>query len=421
MHVNIRIFWIYPFHTQHYFSKMAAPNVVVGSETGLLKGINVSKAEWSNLSDTESVDKTKEVVSLCWKDETEAEVCMGLKNKCVISWNVQNRLFSDPVTLGTEESKLRGVRILNGDYVSCVDTGLVRLWSEGEVKSEINAGKDVFAFEQNPIQKNIFATGGKENELKVWDIELTDKPKFMAKNVRNDWLDLRVPVWVTVAKFIPSTDKIITSTGHHQVRMYDIKAQRRPVLDMSFDEYPITAAAIHPSSDNQVVVGNTIGKLAILDLRKGRPIQVFKGFSGAIRAVEHHPTLPVIVSCGLDRYLHIHSVEDKSHQKIYLKSRLTSLLLKKNWDMGNETDNDKEIVVKAEVLSDENDDDDNDDDQIWENMEIVHTKTKKKEMTDLEIKKKSKRKHDDESIDIANKQLKTKSVKSRGRKRIINV
>lgn len=388
-------------------------DVFVGSETGLLKGINVSKAEWSNLHDTESVDKSKEIVSLCWKDETETDVCIGSKNRTVTVWNSATRTFSDSFTLGTEDSKLRGVRLLNGDYVSCVDTGLVRLWKDGEVETEINAGKDVFTFEQNPSERNLFATGGKENELKIWDIELTENPKFTAKNVRNDWLNLRVPVWVTCARFLPKSEKIFTATGHHQVRMYDMKAQRRPVLDMSFDEYPITALSLCPKNENEVVVGNTVGKLAVLDVRKGRPVQVFKGLAGAIRAVEHHSTLPVIVSCGLDRYLHIHSRDDKSQQKIYLKSRLSSLLLKSSWDVGNDGDNEEEVVVKTEVVSDE------DDDEIWGKMEVVQTKTKRTDVKDTDNKKKIKRKQTPNESGEDNNESKMKNVKNKKRKTAI--
>ena len=32
-----------------------------------------------------------------------------------------------------------------------------------------------------------------------------------------DWLDLRVPIWVRDIAFIPDSDKIVTCTGHHQV------------------------------------------------------------------------------------------------------------------------------------------------------------------------------------------------------------
>ena len=109
--------------------------------------------------------------------------------------------------------------------------------------------------------------------------------------------------------------------------------------------------------------------------------------------MEHHPTLPVIASCGLDRYLHIHSVEDKSHQKIYLKSRLSSLLLRSRWDDGGDDVNEEEVVIKTEALSDDDGDD------IWENMEVVQTKTKQKEQKDSENMKRIKRKLKEASDD----------------------
>ena len=83
------------------------------------------------------------------------------------------------------------------------------------------------------------ATGGKENDLKVWDGNKPEKPVFQAKNVnqntfskntylflfsryqvQNDWLDLRVPVWVSQVCFVPATgDKptVVVGTGYHQV------------------------------------------------------------------------------------------------------------------------------------------------------------------------------------------------------------
>lgn len=56
----------------------------------------------------------------------------------------------------------------------------------------------------------------------------------------------------------------------HQVRVYDPSTpQRRPVLEADFGEYPLTALSL-PASQDAVVVGNTHGELAILDLRKGK-------------------------------------------------------------------------------------------------------------------------------------------------------
>ncbi len=57
-----------------------------------------------------------------------------------------------------------------------------------------------------------------------------------------------------------------------QVRVYDPSTpQRRPVLEARFGEYPLTALSL-PASEGTVVVGNTHGELAILDLRKGKQL-----------------------------------------------------------------------------------------------------------------------------------------------------
>lgn len=63
-------------------------DVFVGLEIGFLKGINVFKVEWLNLYDIEFVDKLKEIVLLCWKDEMEIDVCIGFKNRIVMNWNL---------------------------------------------------------------------------------------------------------------------------------------------------------------------------------------------------------------------------------------------------------------------------------------------------------------------------------------------
>lgn len=65
--------------------------------------------------------------------------------------------------------------------------------------------------------------------------------------VPNDFLDLQVPIWVCDLGFLPSQgshSKVVVGTGYHQVRLYDTKAQRRPVLSLDFGESPISALAV---------------------------------------------------------------------------------------------------------------------------------------------------------------------------------
>jgi len=91
----------------------------------------------------------------------------------------------------------------------------------------------------HPKKSNIFATGGEERELCIWDLEKMEKdddddnentykiePIFTAKNVKHDFLNLRVPVWVTCIQWLDDDDitKIIIGTGHHHVsKLFIIK------------------------------------------------------------------------------------------------------------------------------------------------------------------------------------------------------
>ncbi|XP_045153186.1 WD repeat-containing protein 74 isoform X1 [Echinops telfairi] len=122
---------------------------------------------------------------------------------------------------------------------------------------------------QDPTHPHVVATGGKENALKVWDLQGSEEPLFRAKNVRNDWLNLRVPIWEQDIQFLPESRKLVTCTGFHQVRVYDpASPQRRPVLEATYGEYPLTAMTLTPEG-NSVIVGNTHGQLAEIDLRQG--------------------------------------------------------------------------------------------------------------------------------------------------------
>ena len=108
-------------------------------------------------------------------------------------------------------------------FITCTESGLLRLWQEdGEQvghkvsssadvlswienvqgtpfisiaelkilisflfsqKLELNVGENVCRIRQNTQQCHLVATGGKENDLKVWDLTNPSAPIFKAKNV----------------------------------------------------------------------------------------------------------------------------------------------------------------------------------------------------------------------------------------------
>ncbi|XP_074661055.1 WD repeat-containing protein 74-like isoform X2 [Tubulanus polymorphus] len=361
---------------------MAAPmNLIVGSEIGLLKGINAQKKTFQNLNDIKHVDRNHEICVMCWADSEQDEVNIGLKNHTVKTYSCESGVLNNQFKLVNVEGRLRGLARIESDFVTCTENGPLQLQNNtGDKKLEITVGENIWCMQQNSSTPNHIATGGKENDLKIWDLEKPEQPIFRAKNVRDDWLCLRVPIWVMGAQFIPDSEKIVTSTGHHQVRVYDPSTpRRRPVIDMQYDEYPLTAMSL-TSNSNQIVVGNTQGSMALLDIRQGKMVHKFKGFAGGIRCIKCHPTLPYIASCGLDRFLRIHEMNSKKLiRKIYLKSRLNSMVMKSdNWD-------EKEDETSKSTDDDEEAEDDIDDEKLWDNMEVV-TETNRKRKSNLEAK-----------------------------------
>lgn len=230
---------------------------------------------------------------------------------------------------------------------------------------EIKTGDKLSCMRQNFFNPNLIATGGKENPLKLWDVTKATEPIFTSKNVPHDWLNLRVPIHVMNIGFIPSSNKIVTCTGHHQVRVYDPSTyQRRPVLNVDIDEYPITALSVCPGG-NQVIVGNTQGNMLKIDLRNGHIACRYKGFAGGIRDLQCHPTLPYVASCSLDRFVRVHHMDLKHiMHKFYMKSRLNCILLSKTWPTIEETDPSGDMEETAEETSD----------ALWDKLPVLGLK-----------------------------------------------
>ncbi|KAL3246881.1 hypothetical protein MRX96_057387 [Rhipicephalus microplus] len=355
---------------------MAAPryHVFVGAETGLLKGVNTEKRTFANLNSLQEVSKSNEISCLRWKDDSESEIYAGIRSQTVKTFCPNSGICKDVFEVKGGEGPIKGLGVVNSsrNLVTCVSSGLLRVWAkDGCTEAETEVGADVFRMRQHPRKEGIVATGGKENELKLWDLENLQKPVFVAKNVRNDFLDLRVPVWVTDMDFLKDSEKIIAITGHHQVRVYDPNSrQRRPVVDFEFDEYPpdvlVTDATARASG----------GRKQSRPCRSaGHPPQ---GHGARVQGCGgQHPRRllpPDSAHRGELRSRPLRPVHDLHSRllitKLYLKSRLNCLLMRTDFTIEDEEENkDRE---EATV-----------DDELWEEMEEVD------EATDVSAKKAS--------------------------------
>lgn len=370
-------------------------HVYCGAETGLLKGVNTAKKMFLNLNKSADLNRDYEITALLWANTEETHIHCALRKQVVKTYDAQSGLLLKTVDVQAGEGSIKGLEMMGDALVTCSQSGAFRVWrpsreiiDEHIPELELDVGPNIFRMRRNPTSEQIFATGGKENELKLWDLNATEKPVFVAKNVRNDHLDLRVPVWVTDLRFWEDS-KVVVGTGYNKIRVYDTKCgQRRPVAEMPFDEYPITCLSLagerNPSC---VLVGNTHGRVALFDIRKQRIVHCFKGFAGSVRAVEVHPLKPYVVSCSLDRFLRVHDFERHLLlSKIYLKSRLSSLLLRtaggKHSIRLEEEEEEKRRVEEEQAMAVEEgqdnqdnkiqpDDGNDSDDQLWNRMGLM--------------------------------------------------
>ena len=82
---------------------------------------------------------------------------------------------------------------------------------------KLSEGKEVARLRQNSWARGEVGLGGREVELQVWDLAAASQhqgPVFRSKNVRQDALCLRQPVWVSdLAWTSPATVAVCTRHG----------------------------------------------------------------------------------------------------------------------------------------------------------------------------------------------------------------
>jgi len=67
--------------------------------------------------------------------------------------------------------------------------------------------------------------------LQLWDVsrDKEKKPLWQARNLPNDELDLQIPIFDTDLCYL-SANNLVAVTAFGDVREYDIRGQRRPVI-----------------------------------------------------------------------------------------------------------------------------------------------------------------------------------------------
>jgi len=188
--------------------------------------------------------------------------------------------------------------------------------------------------------------GPNQTLLSVFDLK-TQKETWKAKNVPLDTLNMDVPIWDRDAVWLQEGRVVATSTAYGQVRIYDTRAQRPPVLDYNLlqnlrlqrgeskiqqltqqDALVLNNLRVNPWAGNGrgtvLAVSSHQGHLFMLDLRRNwtapgkvskdvsqqpQLVARLKGSAGSIRDFQFHPTEPYLAAVGLDRYVRLYNAQ----------------------------------------------------------------------------------------------------------------
>lgn len=102
--------------------------------------------------------------------------------------------------------------------LTAVNSGEISLWPfDRKEEVLINAGENLNRMCHSCMEKNIIATGGQENRLKLYDLE-KQKQIFSEKNLSHDSLELRIPICISDLNFLPGTKQIATAGRYGHVK-----------------------------------------------------------------------------------------------------------------------------------------------------------------------------------------------------------
>ncbi|CCD25516.1 ribosome biosynthesis protein NSA1 NDAI_0F01980 [Naumovozyma dairenensis CBS 421] len=259
---------------------------------------------------------------------------------------------------------------------------------------------------EKPQEKYVFAYGGEENLIKLVEINsnFTEiKQIWEAKNVKNDTLDLRVPVWPIGVKFLRPFEKegsdfknqlnyqFLAVTHWSHLGKYRTVHGRKPMeyIDLLPDREPLTSFIL--SGNDLSRLGNlqssdfADAKFFISDTKKnvfqfnstGRLLKKFgKGeITGASSYINVYGN-KYLLQGGLDRYVRVFDLQHgNSLSKVYLGGKINFITVLDTDEVVVPVKEDAKSkkAKKRKMLEEETE---QDADKLWDQLDTSSKKSK---------------------------------------------
>ncbi|WOO77122.1 Ribosome biogenesis protein NSA1 [Vanrija pseudolonga] len=265
-----------------------------------------------------------------------------------------------PVVTSQSQAKVpsRGLSVWTGlttiedgaAAISSLSTGRLSLFrGDANPVGTFKAGGPVLAT-SSPGSGSLFALGGKEVEVSVWDasraFEATasssDKRKkddlapgevWRAKNVAHNHLQLRQPVHHLSSAFLPgSSTDLVTGTKSGAVRRYDTR-QRKPVGDWKVAREG-GVGAVAPGAENELFFADHSNLVAALDLRTGRVLYTVPANATANALLTLPEPVPRFAELAKTAAAGLASISSDATFRIFQTTPPPAVMPKGNWATG---------------------------------------------------------------------------------------
>jgi len=296
--------------------------VIVGTETGLLKSVDTKTKK------TEDFGKQNFARSIV---QLEADLA---DNEKFLYLTKGGEIHSADKSFSSDECIVKGLSQPIGFHLC--DSHIFTASKRGKIQIfDHLAGSSVSSFETNGatdclhVNEDLVAIGGKERPLEVWDW----------KNKKRSWqadfppptkrLKLPQKLWVKKCSFLSGTSKIVSVTAQGRFQVHDTKESKKPIVDVKLSETALQCLYIDQSNQKYAYVGSVSGEILKVRISDGRVFKTLKGGIGSIRSL-FVDSDGMLFCVGTGKYLRTHDLNKRFKtvtQEIYLKQRLTSLLI----------------------------------------------------------------------------------------------
>jgi hypothetical protein len=255
--------------------------VILGDEFGVLKCIDTGKKQLESKFYEIKKNNNTVGISNLFSDQRHILGVLHEKQFDILNWNNKKVLHNLSIQGNDKSSYISQVIKHTIDFSSVVlasnDNKLNILRFNDECafisSDEVDLStKHLQKISNSTVTQDIFCLF-KDTPVSIFDLEKRSIT-WKAKNLPNDELDLRVPIYdVDIAQAKDNANVFYTATGHGEIRKYDRKVKNRPVQDKQIYNRKINRMVL-TDDQNYLIVGDTVGNIFMLDHRKSNYLYI---------------------------------------------------------------------------------------------------------------------------------------------------